>query len=281
MNKGFTRRWQRSVWLLTIALLLVASNLRAAEVIPAKPTRYFNDYALTVKPETADRLNNELQDFEKQTSNQLLVVIYPTMQSESDVAEYCHRIFATWHVGQEGKDNGAVLFVFVKEHHAWIEVNRGLEGSLPDATCKDITADKITPSFKAGDYDGGLTAGVEAMIAATKGEYKGSGQTAHQRNHPRDSQDGQSGGLGLGTIIFVIALFFIVSRFFNRRGGGGGTLFGGGPPIILPGGFGGSFGGGGFGGGSSDGGGGSSDGGGFFDSGGGGSGAGGGAGSDW
>ncbi len=281
MHQGISRPWQ---WLLPLLLgstLLLAATcaLRAAEVIPTRPTRYFNDYALAVKPETAAKLNAELEDFEKQTSNQLLVVIYPTMQSESDVAEYCHRIFATWGVGQKDKDNGAVLFVFLQEHHTWIEVNRGLEGSLPDATCKDITADVITPRFKAGDFDGGLTAGVEAMIAATKGEYKGSGQTAHQRNHPNDGQDGATGGgLSIGTIIFLIVLFLIVSRFF--RGGRGGTMFTGAGPIFMGGGLGGGLGGGGFGGGSSGGGGGSS-GGGFFDSGGGGGGAGGGAGSDW
>ena len=53
------------------------SGASAAETIPAKPTRYFNDYALTVKPETADRLNKELEDLEKRTSNQIVAVIYP------------------------------------------------------------------------------------------------------------------------------------------------------------------------------------------------------------
>lgn len=272
-------------WWLWLAFFLAAgSSLGAAEVIPARPTRYFNDYALTVRPETANKLNGELEDLEKQSSNQILVVIYPTMQSESSVEDYCHRIFATWHVGQQGKDNGAVLFVFLKEHHTWIEVNRGLEGSLTDAACADITGDQITPRFKQGDYDGGLTAGVEAMIAATKGEYKGDGQTDYQKQHPATADGGgNGGGISIGTIFFLIILFFIVSRFFRRAGG---TTFTGAGPIIwgsMLGGLGGrgGFGGGGFGGGGFGGGGGGGGDSGGFSSGGGGSGAGGGAGSDW
>jgi uncharacterized protein len=58
-----------------------------------------------------------------------------------------------------------------------LQVGYGLEGVLPDALCKRIIDEQITPQFKAGDFDGGLTAGVRAVIAATKGEYKGTGAT--------------------------------------------------------------------------------------------------------
>ena len=255
--------------LIVLCAFAVAGVSRAAEVIPSKPTRYFNDYALTVKPETADRLNGELENLEKQSSNQILVCIYPKMQTDSDVSDYCQRIFRSWGVGQKGQNNGAVLFVFLDNHKIWIQTGYGLEGALPDATCQQIIANDITPRFKAGDYDGGLTAGVAAMIQATKGEYKGTGQTDYQKQHPGGKSTG--GGLGFGTIFFLLILFFIIFSSF-RRGGGAGMMAG---PIIFGGGggFGSGFGGGG-------GGGGGGDGGGFFSSGGGDSG-GGGAGGSW
>ncbi len=270
---AFVQRW---LWL--AVLVAAVGGLRAAEVIPAKPTRYFNDYALAVRPETAERLNQKLVQLEQETSDQIVVAIYPTMQTETAVDEYCLRIYRSWQIGQKDKNNGAVLFVFLKEHKLWIQTGRGLEGSLPDATCKDITADVIAPRFKAGDVDGGLTVGVDAMITAVKngGDYKGDGQTDYQKQHPARG-NGNAGGLSLGTIFFIIILFFIISRLFGRRGGGGGTMFGGGAPIFFPGSFGGG-GGGGFGGGSGGGGGGGDSGG--FSSGGGDTG-GGGAGSDW
>ena len=257
--------------------LALLGGVHAAEVIPAKPTRYFNDYALAVRPETAEQLNQKLVQLEQETSDQIVVAIYPSMQTDTAVDEYCLRIYRSWQVGQKDKNNGAVLFVFLKEHKLWIQTGRGLEGDLPDATCKDIISDIITPRFKANDLDGGLTAGVDAMISAAKngGDYKGDGQTDYQKQHPARG-NGNAGGLGIGSFIFIILLFFIISRMFGRRGGGGGTMFGGGGPIFLPGGFGGG-GGGGFGGDS--GGGGSSDSGGF--SSGGGDTGGGGAGGDW
>ena len=259
-------------------LLVVAGTLRAAETIPAEPTRFFNDYALAVKPETADKLNAELVQLEQQSSNQVLVAIYPKMQSDSDVSDYCLRVFRTWKVGQKDKNNGAVLFVFVQDHKLWIQTGRGIEGALPDATCKDITADVIAPKLKANDFDGAMTAGVDAMIAATKGEYKGSGTTDYQRQHQNDGGGGSAGGWSLGTFFFIFIAFMVIRALFARRGGG--MMFGGGAPIFFPGG---GFGGGGFGGGGGGdfggGGGGGGDSGGF--SAGGGDTGGGGAGGSW
>ncbi len=236
----------------------------AAETMPSKPDGYFNDYASVVDRATALQLNEQLAQFERETSNQILVVIYRTMQSESSVADYTYRVKETWHVGQKGLNNGAVLFVFIDNHQMFIQTNYGLEGALPDATSYDITHNVIAPFFKQGDYTGGLKAGVAAMIQAVKGEYKGTGRTH------KEAEGGPS-GFPVSLIIFLIIVAFVIfasrSRRRSRRGYGFSGL--GGPFI---GGFGGS---GGFGGGSSGGGGFS----GF--SGGGGTGGGGGAGSSW
>ena len=99
------------------------------------------------------------------------------MQSESSVADYTQRIAQTWGVGQKGRNNGAVLFVFVANHQMFIQTGYGLEGALPDATCFDITHNVIAPFFKKNDYAGGLKAGVTAMMQAVRGEYKGTGKT--------------------------------------------------------------------------------------------------------
>ena len=232
MSKPFASL-RLSLWV--ACLLAVVGTLHAAETIPPEPTRYFNDYAQAVKPATADKLNTELQQLEQQSSNQILVAIYPKMQSDSDVSDYCLRVFRTWKVGQKDKNNGAVLFVFVQDHKLWIQTGRGIEGALPDATCEDITADVIAPKMKAGDVDGAMTAGVDAMIAATKGEYKGTGTTDYQRQHQNDNAgSSHAGGFGLGTIFFLIVAFLIIRSIFGRGGrGGGGTMFGGGPTHLL------------------------------------------------
>lgn len=238
----------------------------AAETMPSKPDRYFNDYAGAVDQATALQLNEQLAQFERETSNQILVVIYRSMQSESSVADYTQRIAQTWGVGQKGRNNGAVLFVFVENRQMFIQTGYGLEGALPDAICFDITHNLIAPFFKKGDYTDGLKAGVTAMMQAVRGEYKGTGRTH------REEEGGSGGAFPLGLIILLLIVIFIImsSRRRSAKRGYGYTGWGG--PYI--GGFGGN------GGGWS--GGGSSGGGGFSGFGGGGGGfGGGGAGSGW
>jgi uncharacterized protein len=271
--------------LVAIFVLLIGWSAMAAEVIPPQPDKYFNDYAHVVSAATADQLNRTLEDFERQTSSQIIVVVYPTMQSDSSIEDYTVRVFRSWAVGQRKQNNGAVLFVFVNDYKMRIATGYGLEATLPDALCKRILDDEITPRFRRGDYDGGMTAGVTAMIAATKGEYKGTGRTVNDANGGGGSSGSISPGLIIGLIIVVIIIFSI----FGRRGGGGGGGWGysnggfGGFTGGLLGGFlgsGGGFGGGGFGGGGFGGGGFGGGGGGGF-SGGGGSTGGGGASGSW
>src|SRR6266496_492225 len=151
---------------------LLTLDCLAGEVIPPKPDAYFNDYAGIVSNPTARRLNKVLEDFEKTTSSQIVVAIFRKMQSDSSLEDYTHQVFEAWEVGQKNKNNGAILFIFVEDRRARIEVGYGLEGALPDAVAKRILDDEVTPRFKRGDYAGGLTAGVNAILQATRGEYQ-------------------------------------------------------------------------------------------------------------
>jgi uncharacterized protein len=149
----------------------------AAEVIPPRPAQWFNDYAHVVSPATAAQLNQTLQDFERETSSQIVVAIFPKMQTDSSLEDYTARVAQAWKFGQKSKKNGAVLFVFVQDHRTRIEVGYGLEGALPDATCKRILEDEIAPRFRNNDFDGGLSAGVAAILKATRGEYHAGGHS--------------------------------------------------------------------------------------------------------
>ena len=240
-----------------ILFLALGCRVFADEVIPRPPAAYFNDYANVVSPATASQLNQTLENFERQTSEQIVVAVFPKMQSDSSVDDYCVRVFRAWGVGDKDKNNGAVLFVFVQDHRMFLQTGYGLEGVLPDALCKRIIDEQIAPRFKTGDFDGGLTAGVQSIIAATKGEYKGTGRTVD------DDKRGSGNSFStIFTIVFIVIFIIFGGRGFffpwlilssmgsgNNRGGWGG-------------GGGGGWGGGGGGGGGFSGGGGSSGGGG-------------------
>jgi uncharacterized protein len=266
------RKWRRSrvdlasrsenaIHLVFTLIALFAIQTHAAEVIPPKPAAYFNDYAGVVSKEAAHRFNEQLAQFERDTSNQIVVAVYPKMQSDSSIEDYTQRIAQAWGVGQKERRNGAVLFVFVQDRKMFIQVGYGLEGALPDATAFDITEYQIKPHFRSNDYEGGLAAGIDSICKAIRGEYKGTGKTVTE-------QHGNAGAPSfLFFIIFIIALI-LISRLTRRLGGYGYSSRGRGPIFLPLGGGGGGW--------SSGGGGGFS---GF--SGGGGSFGGGGAGSSW
>ena len=220
--------------IIVLGLYLRAS---AAEVIPPSPSQYFNDYAKVASAATASQLNRTLEEFERQSSDQIVVAVFPKMQSDSSIEDYTIRLFRSWAVGQRAKNNGAALFVFVQDHKMFLQVGYGLEGVLPDALCKRIIDEQISPRFKSGDFDGGLAAGVQSIIAAAKGEYKGTGTTV------ADSQASHGWvsslvSIGLIVLVLIFAIFSRRSGMFlpwlllassgSSRGWGGGGSSGGG-----------------------------------------------------
>src|SRR5262245_65976448 len=142
--------------------------------MPSKPAHYFNDYASIVSQSVGEELDRQLSQFERATSDQVVVAIFPKMQSESDVADYTQRVAQSWGVGQKERRNGVVLFVFVQDRKMFIQVGYGLEGALPEITASDITEYKIKPLFRNGDHDGGIALGIDSIFKAIRGEYKGS-----------------------------------------------------------------------------------------------------------
>jgi uncharacterized protein len=261
----------RARWAVVLAVVwaAVAAGLladRYDEQIPEKPQRYVTDRAGVFGPGQAEELNARLEQFERDTSNQVLVWVDRKIPEGFTLEDFTVRAGQKWGAGQKKTDNGAILFVFTDDKKIRIEVGYGLEGSLPDVTAKRIIEDEIVPRFRDGDLPAGIVAGADAMVTAVKGEYRGTGRTrAEGRRGQRDTF-----GTCLGLAIFL-GVFFVVPMLLRRnRGfrshGGGGWWTGGG--------FGGGFSGGGFGGG-----GGGFSGGGF--SGGGGSFGGGGASGSW
>ena len=216
--------------------LVAASAARADVAIPPAPSHYFNDGAALVSPDDASRIEAKLRDFDTQTSNQIVVAIFSELP-EPSLEDFTVRTAQAWRVGRKKLDNGAVLFIFVKDRRSRIEVGYGLEGALPDALCKDILQDRLAPEFRAGRYAAGIDAAVDAMMQATRGEYRASTKAPPRGIHPPSP-------LG-NCAIFLLVIAFIVLRIMLRTGwrtyggrgwwgggwgggGGGGGFFGGG-----------------------------------------------------
>ena len=238
--RAFPRRLRRLFVGLCFVLKLQSF---AAEVIPPKPDRYFNDYAGVVSREAALRFNEQLAQFERETSDQVVVAVWQTMPSQSSLEDFTQRTFQAWTVGQKGRNNGVVLFVFTQDRRMRIQPGYGLEGALPDILCDQIIRNEIAPRFRSGNYESGLSAGIDAICKAIRGEYKGSGTTVGKQRRG-------SGVSGLLPFLIFVVVLIIISRVMRRLGGYGYSSRGGGP-VFIPSGGGWSSGGGGDGGGFS------------------------------
>jgi uncharacterized protein len=243
--------------------LTVASARRArAEVpIPDAPARWVTDRAGFLSAPASSALDERLAAYARQTSHQVLVYIDRTTGGVP-IEDWAARAFQHWRVGRKGIDDGAVLFIFSDDRRLRIEVGYGLEERVPDIVASRIINDRMVPLVRAGDRDGAVTSGVDALIAAIGAppgaqRAQGGADTRPQAHLPWWMWI-------VGPIVLVLLLRFAIrhpiiasmmmmnigSGRRDGRGGWGGGGFGGG-------GFGG--GGGGFsGGGGSSGGGGAS-----------------------
>lgn len=246
---------------LILILLLSALACYSQQVKAIQPNQkirnYVTDESNTLTSSQISSLEQKLKRFEDSTSNQLVVYIVKSLDDGS-LEEMSYDIAQKNGIGQKGKDNGVLLFIAMEDRKLRIEVGYGLEGALTDALSGQIIRNEITPYFKQKKYYEGINAGVDAIILATRGEYKA--------DNKKKSDDGTvCCGIPIFAIIIFGFIFFfvilpIILRLFGKGGGrGSGTpwIFTGGSSGWSSGsssGFGGFSGGGGsFGGGGSSG----------------------------
>ena len=213
-----------------IFLLILSAESAFALPLPKQPEGYVSDYAGMISPSTRAGLEEKLRRYEKETSNQVVVVTFPSLEGEA-LEDFSIRLAEAWKVGQKGKDNGVILLIFKNDRKVRIEVGYGLEGALTDATSKLIIENEITPAFRAGKFEEGIEAAVDAIIAGTKGEYKAE---ARSSGRARDfAGPAFMIAIFLGTalprillwFLFAFGIFLIVAGIFT------------GPLLFLPFGF--------------------------------------------
>jgi len=153
-----------------ICLLLLCSVSALGTDLPLLRGRV-NDYAAILSPQAVQRIEHQLAQLELTDSTQVVVLTVPSLQGQV-LEEFSIKVAEAWRIGQKGLDNGAILLVAKAERKIRIEVGRGLEGKLTDLISGRIIRSEIAPRFKNGDFDGGVSAGIIAIHAAVKGEYK-------------------------------------------------------------------------------------------------------------
>ena len=139
----------------------------ATSEFPALSGRVVDDAGI-LDAATRESLRAKLAAHEAKTTNQIVVATVKSLNGNS-VEDYANRLFRRWQLGQRGTNNGVLLLHAPNERKIRIEVGYGLEGTLTDAIAKYIIQNAITPRFKANDFSGGMTRGVDDIIKVLDG----------------------------------------------------------------------------------------------------------------
>lgn len=193
--------------ILFLPVFIISTITLSAQDIPERPVppRLVNDYAAVLSPDEAVRLEQKLVSFNDSTSTQIVLVIVKSLNGY-DENDYAQRLGQKWGVGQKGSNNGVVILVKPKypneKGEVSIQSGYGLEGVLPDITCKQIVENEMIPKFAQGDYYGGVSAGIAVVMSITKGEF-----TAGQ--YGKRARQQKPYGILVPIIILMIIVFWI------------------------------------------------------------------------
>lgn len=209
---------QHRGWLALLAslwLLLLTTTAWGRE-IPAFQG-YVNDYANLISPAAEQELTALLTAFDQSDSTQVAILTVDSLEGE-DLEGFSIRVVDQWKVGQQGKDNGVLLLVAKQERKVRIEVGRGLEGVLTDLLSGRIIDQAIAPAFRAGQIDQGFVNGAQAIIAATRGEFKA------DPNARRSRHTGDKAPPIVSYLFVALLLIAFLGNVSKKLGAGAGAV---------------------------------------------------------
>ncbi|MCP4202971.1 MAG: YgcG family protein [bacterium] len=187
--------------ILPAAIVLLAGAGAALEV-PYLSGRV-TDLADLISAETEARISARVEEFENRTGSQIAVLTIPSLEGEA-LEQFSLRVAETWGLGRAEQDDGVLLLVARDDRKMRIEVGYGLEADLTDAESGRILRNILTPRFKAGDFDGGIEQGVDAIVGTLEGA----------EVIPPDSSNGFS-DVPVTARLFFGAMFFLVVGLFS------------------------------------------------------------------
>jgi uncharacterized protein len=198
-------------------VLATVPSLAAGPTFPALTGRVVDDAHILSDATKAD-LDRKLAALEAKTSRQLVVVTLPSLQGY-EISDYGYQLGRAWGIGQKALNNGALFIIAPHEHKVRIEVGYGLEPILTDALSEVILQSAVLPKFRSGDYNDGVEAGTDALIAQLSLDR--SAAEAKAAAAERQAQQGGHGGSFVPFVFVLIVLFFIFGRLFGGRRAGG------------------------------------------------------------
>ncbi|MGA1839043.1 MAG: TPM domain-containing protein [bacterium] len=210
----------KKTWLIVFFSVLFIFNVIFSATFAEQPIPKLigriNDFADMLTSSEEIELERLLEDNERRTSNQIVVVTIETLRGEV-LENYSIRLAEQWKIGQKGKDNGVILLIVKQEKKLRIEVGYGLEGVLPDGFCGSIIREKIAPLFNKGSYFLGIKNGLYEIINAAKLEYGYHRTIEHRCNNNPGISFLFLFVLAGGLALWMLRGFFRILRYILHR----------------------------------------------------------------
>lgn len=124
--------------------------------LPPAPARYVSDPSNVLDDGRENALNERLAQYERETSNQLIVYVDRSVPEGTTLEEMSTEALRTW-------DKSVILFLFIDDRRSRIEVAPELSARLTDARAKEILVEMRQP-LRDGFYTTAAEQGVERII---------------------------------------------------------------------------------------------------------------------
>ena len=206
--------------------------------IPRAPERWMTDEAGLLSSAARTKLDAKLESYEQKTGHQVVVFIGDSIGA-APLDDFAVKTFRAWQVGKKGADDGVLMIVLASDRKIAIEVGYGLESRVPDAVASRIIQDIMAPKLRAGDADGALEAGVDAILASIEGRpFVADPSTAPPHREQPPMSTGKLIVIGLLALGFLalfltnpslaLSLLYVVASGRHGHGGGRSGGWGGG-----------------------------------------------------
>ena len=186
------------------AFLFFWISIASARVDIPPLNRLITDLTSTLSATEKAELAQTLEEFEGQKGSRIAVLIVPTTAPET-IEQYSLRVARNWRLGRKNVDDGILLLVAKDDHALRIEVGYGLDSALNTVTSTRIIDEVISPRFKKGDFNGGITAGTNQIMRVINGE------------HLPDASHTAANFANISPLLSIMAIVVLACAGFLRR----------------------------------------------------------------
>jgi uncharacterized protein len=189
-------------------LWLGLSATAQAQDYPPRPDGPVYDGANILSPAAEAQLDQQLRACHAETGRTIIVATVPSLGGAS-IETYATTLFTDkWGIGGAKRDTGLLLLIAPAERKMKIEVGYGLHGWFGGIMAGRVINDVIAPRFKEGNFDAGVTDGVNAILAHLAKAPEDAIAIEEAAKAAQAQESRSDGGFPFGVLIWIAFMFF-------------------------------------------------------------------------